>query len=219
MHSGVTRGGRGTLGKFGGNFGRNGKGEKEQGEGKKWREGKREAWKRGKTKRKRREIVKRKEGNLKWKGKVIKMSRWLFFFFFFLTFLFLKPLKFVLVVPKWKFLRSKNWDMGNFSNLAHLWLPTWLRPCLCISCGLDEAEIMLMYPWQRNNCWSVLILWFCLNRFLDYTILLLYIARKTKYCYVFVLLEKLCKLYVYAGGCINSQSNGFSVRVITPTAG
>ena len=62
---------------------------------------------------------KRGGGKLKWKGKGMKMSRELFIFW---LVTFLKPLKFVWGVPKWRFLL---W--GKFSNLAHLWLHTWLR--------------------------------------------------------------------------------------------
>ena len=46
------------------------------------------------------------------------MSRGLFFFFFFACHFFLLTGE----VPKWKF-------GGKFSNLAHLWLHTWLHPC------------------------------------------------------------------------------------------
>ena len=50
---------------------------------------------------------------------------YLFIYFYLFIYLFfarhfLKPLKFVWGVPKWKFLRGKNQEMGKFSNLAHL---------------------------------------------------------------------------------------------------
>ena len=57
--------------------------------------------------------IKRGGGKLKMEGKIflMKMSNEQRTFFFCH---FLKPLKFVWVVPKWKFLWGKNWEMGNF---------------------------------------------------------------------------------------------------------
>ena len=55
--------------------------------------------------------------NNKWKGKGMKVSR---VFFFFFSCHFLKPLKFVWGVPKWKFLQGKKSGNGKFFNLAHL---------------------------------------------------------------------------------------------------
>ena len=114
-----------TLGKFGGILEGRGemrkrgrKREKREGRGKKWRKGKREARKMENGEGKERKIIVKGENkNLKWKGKGMKMSRGPFFLFTF-----------------WN-----HWNLfgvyqnGNFcrkfSNLAHLWLHTWLRPC------------------------------------------------------------------------------------------
>ena len=80
---------------------------KREGEGKRGGKGKERQWKKGKWKieRKRREIAKGEEDLLKWNGERYMKT---FFFFFFFACHFLKALKFVRRVPKWKFLPKKQ---------------------------------------------------------------------------------------------------------------
>ena len=122
--SGVTRGGRvAHPWKVWGKFGRKvemGKWGKREGRGKKGKErGKEEERERSKKKKWKmeRENCKGEEENLKWKGERYENEQRTFVF----ACHFLKPLKFVWGVPKCK-------SLGKFSNLAHLWLYTWLRP-------------------------------------------------------------------------------------------
>ena len=87
--------------------------------------GKEEKEKRGKEKR---ENGEEKKGNCKRGGGKLKGERYeseqrTFSFSFFFGCHFLKPLKFVWGVPKWKFLqkkKKKKIKKWTFSNLAHL---------------------------------------------------------------------------------------------------
>ena len=97
--------------------------EKEEEMEKRGKEGKE-----GKMERKSREIVKGEEENLKLEGgKSMKISRGLFFsflfFFFFLLVTFWNHWNLFWVYHNGFFLEG-----GKFSNLANLWLHTWLRP-------------------------------------------------------------------------------------------
>ena len=116
-------------GKFGGILERRGNEEKGKGEGKKRRKGKR-----GEEKRVNGE---EKRENCKGRGNLFnKMEReryenekrtlfWrnFFFFFFFFACHFLNPLY------QNRNFYGKKLGRGKFSNLAHLWLQTWLRSC------------------------------------------------------------------------------------------
>ena len=83
-----------------------GEGKDEKGK----REGKRETRKNEKMERKTSEIVKEEEENLKMKGERYENEQgtFLFSFIYFFACHFLKPLKFVWGVPKWKFLPGKR---------------------------------------------------------------------------------------------------------------
>ena len=120
-----------TLGKLGGFWKEGGKEEKGKGEGKRGGKGKERQGKRAKGE----EGKLGEEENLKWMGKGMKgmdgeryekkQRTFSFFFSFFFACHFLKPLKFVWGVPKWKFLRKKKSGNGKFSNLAHLGTRPW----------------------------------------------------------------------------------------------
>ena len=102
-----------------------GKGRKREGRGKMRGKEKREGKGKWKMERKRREIVKGEEENWKWEGKGMKMDREPFLFFLFCLSLF-ETTEICLVYQNGNLL----WGGGGISNLANLWLHTWLRPCV-----------------------------------------------------------------------------------------
>ena len=117
--------------------------------------GKREA---RETNRKK-ENCKREGGNSKCKGKKsIKMSRGIFFFFFFFAIYFLKPLKFVWDLPKWKFLLGKSISCRREKNREKCFCPPWkyssyaTAPHLEVKC--DQGKWLLCiwgYPLAVGN--------------------------------------------------------------------
>ena len=142
-----------SLGKFGGKFWKEG-GKEEKGRG------------RGKKRRKGKEA----RENVKGRGKGKKMSRGLLFvclFFLLVTFWNhwnLRCTKMEISTRKKAFHTGKKLRnvtlpplkdipltslymgiMGKFSNLAHLWLHTWLRPCTQGSCDFQLDQLVCCY--------------------------------------------------------------------------
>ena len=83
--------------------------------------------------RKKREYGEEKKEHLKCKGKSMILSRGPFFFFFLLFHFKLKPLKFVLGLPKWKFLLGKSISRREKNKekwLCPLWKIFLFRHCM-----------------------------------------------------------------------------------------
>ena len=157
---------RPPLESLGGNFGRKGKGGKREGRGKKEEGREKRPKEKGKMEKKRRGILKEEEENLKWKGKVWKWAEdlffccccfWVFFFcfcfvflfwfFFFFCFSLFETTEICLGCTKMEISTGKKSGNGKFSNLAHLWLHTWLRPW-----GFCRNSYKYAVDMCRNSC-------------------------------------------------------------------